>query len=134
MSRFSPLLFSAIQRIAGYDRLAIKWWWRVQAVVAMMLLLASWRVSVLAILWLRKPTKNPKSLLKMLVRLHGLSLKERKLILGLASKLPFETPAAILFADPSRWAWKQVEDPNTIASLEKLYAKIFGFPRDHQGN
>ncbi len=134
MSHFSPLLFAAIYRIEGYNRLIIKWWWLVPAVVAMMFLLACWRVSVLAILWLRKPSKNPKSLLKTLVRLHGLSLKERKLILGLASKLPLETPAAILFADPSRWAWKQVEDSNTIASLEKLYAKIFGFPRDHQGN
>ena len=132
MGYSSPVLFSAIQRIAGYDRLVIKWWWLVLAVVALMFLLACWRVLVLTIVWLRKPTKSPKRLLKTLARLHGLSAKERKLILALASKLPGKTHAAILFADPSKWAWKQVEDPNAIAPLEKLYAKIFGFSRDHQ--
>jgi len=128
------VFFSAIYRIEGYDRLIVKWRWAVLAIVALMSLLAFWRVLVLTILWLRKPTENPRKLFKTLSRIHGLSSKEQILILGLVSKLPAGTPKAILFADPSTWAWKKVEDTNSIAPLEKLYAKIFGFPRDHQGN
>ena len=128
------LFFSTIYRIEGYDRLVFKWWWAVLAIVALMSLLAFWRVLVLTLLWLRKPTENPRKLFKTLARIHGLSTKEQKLILGLVPKLPVGTPKAILFADPSTWAWKQVEDTNSIATLEKLYAKIFGFPRDRQGS
>jgi len=134
MNHSAAVFFSAIYRIEGYDRLFVKWWWAVLAIVALMSLLAFWRVLVLTILWLRKPTENPRKLFKMLARIHGLSTIERKLILVLVPKLPAETPIAILFADPSTWAWKKVEDTNSIAPLEKLYVKIFGFPRDHQGN
>ena len=134
MNHSATLFFSAIYRIEGYDRLIIKWWWAVPAIVALMSLLAFWRVLVLTILWLRKPTENPRKLFKTLARIHRLSSIERRLILVLVPKLPAGTPIAILFADPSTWAWKKVEDTNSIAPLEKLYVKIFGFPRDHQGN
>ena len=138
MNAFEPVLFSAIfsaiYRIEGYDRLIIKWWWAVLAIVVLMFLMACWRVLVLIITWFRKPTENPKKLFKTLTRLHRLTAAERALIQGLVPKLPSGIPDAILFADPSSWAWKKVEDPNAIAPLEKLYAKIFGFPRDHQEN
>jgi len=134
MIHSAQVFFSAIYRIEGYDRLIVKWWWAVLAIAALMSLLAFWRVLVSTILWLRKPTENPRKLFKTLSRIHGLSSKERTLILSLVPKLPAGTPKAILFADPSTWAWKKVEDTNSIAPLEKLYAKIFGFPRDHQGN
>jgi len=134
MNHSATVLLSAIHRIEGYDRLIVKWWWAVLAIVALMSLLAFWRVLVLTILWLRKPTENPRKLFKALARIHRLSSAERTLILGLLPTLPAGTPEAILFVDPSTWAWKKVEDPNSIVLLEKLYAKIFGFPRDHQGN
>ena len=134
MNHSATVLFCAIHRIEGYDRLIIKWWWSVLAIVALMSLLAFWRVVVLTILWLRKPTENPRKLFKTLARIHGLSSKERTLILSLLPKLPAGTPEAILFVDPSTWAWNKVEDTNSIDLLEKLYAKIFGFPRDNQGN
>ena len=63
MNHSATLFFSAIYRIEGYDRLIIKWWWAVPAIVALMSLLAFWRVLVLTILWLRKPTENPQKLL-----------------------------------------------------------------------
>ena len=125
--------FSAIQRIEGYDRLIVKWWWGVLAIITLMSLLASWRLTVQIILWWQKPTTSPKSLFKQLVRLHRLNAEEKSLISGLVPKLPSGVPVAILFVDPSSWAWKQVQDPNALESLEKLYAKIFGFPRDRFG-
>ena len=125
--------FSAIQRIEGYDRLIVKWWWGVLGIIALMILLASWRLAVQFILWCQKPITSPKSLFKQLVRLHRLSAEEKSLISGLAPKLPKGVPVAILFVDPSSWAWKQVQDPNALELLEKLYAKIFGFPRDRFG-
>ncbi len=130
----SPAWFiSAIYRIEGYDRLAIKWWWwAALAVVALMVLLACWRLVVITIMWLQKPTENPKRLYKTLARLHRLTATEKVLLSGLIRKLPTGTPDSILFADPSTWAWQQVEDPNTIAPLEKLYAKIFGFAREDE--
>lgn len=125
--------FSAIQRIEGYDRLIVKWWWGVLAIIVLMILLAGWRLTVQFILWCQKPITSPKSLFKQLVRLHRLSAEEKSLISGLAPKLPKGVPVAILFVDPSSWAWKQVHDPNALELLEKLYAKIFGFPRDRFG-
>ena len=125
-----PICFSAILRIEGYDRLIAKWWWGVLGIIALMILLASWRLAVQFILWCQKPKMSPKSLFKQLVRLHRLSPQEKMLISDLAPKLPTGVPVSILFVDPSSWDWKQVEDPNSIDLLEKLYAKIFGFPRD----
>ena len=125
-----PVCFTAIQRIEGYDRLIVKWWWGVLAIIALMILLASWRLTVQFILWCQKPKTSPTSLFKQLVRIHRLSAQEKALISGLVPKLPTGVPIAILFVDPSSWAWKQVQDPIAVESLEKLYAKIFGFPRD----
>ena len=125
--------FSAIQRIEGYDRLIVKWWWGVLAIIVLMILLAGWRLTVQFILWCQKPITSPKSLFKQLVRLHRLSAEEKSLISWLAPKLPKGVPVAILFVDPSSWAWKQVQDPNALELLENLYAKIFGFPRDRFG-
>ena len=125
--------FSAIQRIEGYDRLIVKWWWGVLAIIVLMILLVGWRLTVQFILWCQKPITSPKSLFKQLVRLHRLSAEEKSLISGLAPQLPKGVPVAILFVDPSSWAWKQVQDPNALELLEKLYAKIFGFPRDRFG-
>lgn len=123
---------SAIQRIEGYDRLIVKWWWLSLPVLALMVLLAIWRLTLLTVLWWQKPRSNPNGLFRQLARIHRLSAKEKSLISGLAQKLPIGMSAAILFADPSCWAWKQVEDPSNLEKLEKLYAKIFGFPRDSQ--
>ena len=125
--------FSAIQHIEGYDRLIVKWWWGVLAIIAFMSLLASWRLTVQIILWWQKPTKSSKSLFKQLVRLHRLSAVEKSAMNGLVPKLPAGVPVAILFVDPSSWAWNQVQDPTAIEQLEKLYAKIFGFPRERFG-
>ena len=122
--------FAAIQRIEGYDRLIVKWWWLSLPVLALMVLLAVWRLTLITVLWLQKPRSNPNRLFRQLVRLHRLNIKESSLISRLAQKLPNGLSAAILFADPSCWAWKQVEDPSNVEMLEKLYAKIFGFPRD----
>lgn len=130
MVHLFSICFSAIQRIEGYDRLIVKWSWGVLAIIAFMILLASWRLSVQFIRWWQKPTTSPKSLFKQLVRLHRLSAKEKVLISELAPKLPLGVPVSILFVDPSSWAWKQMQDPNAIEMLEKLYVKIFGFPRD----
>ena len=123
---------SAIQRIEGYDRTIVKWWWLVLPILALMVMLALWKMTVLTILWWQKPRSNPTGLFRQLVRLHQLNAKEKLLLSRLAQKLPNGRSAAILFADPSSWTWKQVEDPNHIELLEKLYAKIFGFPRDGQ--
>ena len=130
---YEPLVcFSAIQRIEGYDRMIVKWWWLGLPILALMVMLALWKLTVLTILWWQKPRSNPSSLFRQLVRLHGLNANEKSLLSGLAKKLPSGLSAAILFADPSCWAWKKVEDPNNLELLEKLYAKIFGFPRDSQ--
>ena len=75
----------------------------------------------------------PKSLFKQLSRLHRLSSKEKSVISGLVERLPKGVPAAILFVDPSSWAKKQEEDPAIVELEEKLYTKIFGFPRDRLG-
>ncbi len=123
---------AAIQRIEGYDRLIVKWWWLSLPVLALMVLLAVWRLTLITVLWWQKPRSNPNGLFRQLVRLHRLSAKEKSLISGLAQNLPKGLSAAILFADPSCWAWKQVEDPSNLEMLEKLYAKIFGFPRVSQ--
>ena len=126
--------FSAIQRITGYDNLIFKWWWVFLPIIALMVLLACWRLLVTAILWWRKPRRRPKNLFQQLARLHRLTAKDRSLMARLVSKLPNGIPAAILFADPTTWAWKQESDPKVIESMEKLYAKIFGFPREPLGN
>jgi len=129
-----PVSFSAILRIEGYDRLIVKWWWVGLAIIALMVLLASWRLTVQVILWCNKPRSKPRGLLQQLVRVHRLSVKERALISRLAPLLPRGVPVAILFADPSSWAWNQIKEPTVLDSLEKLYAKIFGFPRDREGS
>ncbi len=129
-----PVCLSAILRIEGYDRLIVKWWWLGLAIIALMVLLASWRLSVQIILWWKKPRSNPRALFRQLVRVHRLNAKEKALIYGLATKLPRGVPAAILFADPSSWAWNQIKEPMLLDSMEKLYAKIFGFPRDRLGS
>ncbi len=130
MNNEFPGYLSAIQRIEGYDRLIVKWWWAGLAIIALMVLLACWRLTVQLILWWQKPKSNPKGLFKQLARLHRLNNEEKTLISSLSPKLPNGVPSAILFVDPSSWAWKQVQDPNHLESLERLYAKIFGFPRD----
>lgn len=121
---------SSIQRIEGYDRLIVKWWWGGLAIIAMMVLLACWRLTVQIVLLCQKPRSRPNSLFKELIRLHRLSAKEKSLISGLVARLPAGVPAAILFVDPSCWARKQEGDPVIAELEEKLYAKIFGFPRD----
>jgi hypothetical protein len=129
-----PSIFSAILRIEGYDRLIVKWWWVGLAILSLMILLASWRLTVQVILWWEKPRSKPKGLLRQLVRVHRLSSKERALISRLAPLLPRGVPVAILFADPSSWAWNQIKEPTVLDSMEKLYVKIFGFPRDRSGS
>ncbi len=129
-----PVSFSAILRIEGYDRLIVKWWWVGLAIISLMVLLASWRLTLHAILWWNKPRSKPKGLLRQLVRVHRLSSKERALISRLAPTLPRGVPVAILFADPSSWAWNQIKEPTVLDSMEKLYVKIFGFPRDRLGS
>ena len=129
-----PVRFTAILRIEGYDRLIVKWWWVGLAIISLMVLLASWRLTLHAILWWNKPRSKPKGLLRQLVRVHRLSSKERALISRLAPTLPRGVPVAILFADPSSWAWNQIKEPTVLDSMEKLYVKIFGFPRDRLGS
>ncbi len=129
-----PVRFSAILRIEGYDRLIVKWWWVGLAIISLMVLLASWRLTVHAILWWNKPRSKPRGLLRQLVRVHRLHSKERALISRLAPTLPRGVPVAILFADPSSWAWNQIKEPTVLDSMEKLYVKIFGFPRDRLGS
>ena len=129
-----PVSFSAILRIEGYDRLIVKWWWVGLAIISLMVLLASWRLTVQVILWSNKPRSRPRSLLRLLVKAHRLSAKERALISRLAPLLPRGVPVAILFADPSSWAWNQIKEPKVLVSLEKLYVKIFGFPRDRSSS
>jgi len=126
--------FSVIQRISGYDRLIIKWWWVFLPIIALMVLLACWRVVISTVLWWRKPRCRPKNLFLQLGRLHKLNAKEKSLLAGVVAKLPKGIPAAILFADPTTWMWNQETDPQNIAAMEKLYAKIFGFPREPLGN
>lgn len=126
--------FSVIQRITGYDRLIIQWWWVFLPIIALMVLLACWRVLVGSVLWWRKPRSRPKNLFLQLTRIHRLSAKERSLLAGIVAKLPKGIPASILFADPTTWSWQQETDPKIIAAMEKLYAKIFGFPREPLGN
>jgi hypothetical protein len=126
--------FSAIHRITGYDRLILKWWWAFLPIIAFMVLLACWRVLVSFVLWYRKPRSRPKNLFLQLARVHRLTTKEKSLLAGLAAKLPKGMPPAILFADPTTWTWKQDTDPKVMATMEKMYAKIFGFPREPLGN
>ena len=129
-----PVRFTAILRIEGYDRLIVKWWWVGLAIISLMVLLASWRLTLHAILWWNKPRSKPRGLLRQLVRVHRLNSKERALISRLAPTLPRGVPVAILFADPSSWAWNQIKEPTVLDSMEKLYVKIFGFPRDRLGS
>ena len=126
----SILFWMEIQRIEGYDRLVVRWWWFALAIAALMILLAVWRLIVQIVVWWIKPRSNPQRLFRQLIRLHGLTKYEKSLVKGLAPKLPQGAHAAVLFVDPSSWAWKQVEDTKTRDSLEKLYLKIFGFARD----
>ena len=129
-----PVSISAILRIEGYDHLIVKWWWVGLAIIALMVLLASWRLTVQVILWWNKPRSKPRGLLRQLVRVHRLNSEERALISRLSPLLPRGVPASILFADPSSWAWNQIKEPTVLDSLEKLYVKIFGFPRDRVGS
>ena len=126
---FSVFL-STLQRIEGYDRLIVKWWWGGLAIIALMILLACWRLTVQIVLLCQKPRSRPKSLFKQLMRLHRLSANEKSLISRRVARLPTGVPAAILFVDPSCWVKKQDEDPAVVELEEKLYSKIFGFPRD----
>ena len=126
--------FSVIYRIEGYYRLIIKWWWVFLPIIALMVLLACWRVLVGVVLWWQKPRCRPKNLFLKLARIHRLNAKEKSLLEGIVAKLPKGIPAAVLFADPTTWTWQQETDPKVIAAMEKLYAKIFGFPREPLGN
>ena len=130
MNHDSFVVLSTIQRIDGYDRLIVKWWWGGLAIIALMILLACWRLTVQIVLLCQKPRSRPKSLFKQLIRLHRLSAKEKSLISQLVARLPTGAPASILFVDPSYWARKPAEDPVVVELEEKLYTKIFGFPRD----
>jgi hypothetical protein len=121
----------AIQRIEGYDRLIFKWWWIVPVVAILIALMTVWRGIVLLGLWWRKPRSNSALLFKQLVKLHKLNATEITVFRLLSSKLPTGSSEAILFVDPAAWAWKGVDDPKSRETLEKLYAKIFGFPPDH---
>ncbi len=134
-----PIYFADILRIEGYDRIIFKWWWIGLPIIALMVLLACWRLTVQAILFWKKPRSKPKALFRQLARIHGLSRSEKSLLARLKPTLPRDTPLAVLFADPSTWAWKQLVDarmvePHSLEQLEKLYLKIFGFPRDQQGS
>ena len=130
MNNEIPICLFAILRIEGYDRLIVKWWWLGLAIIALMVLLACWRLTVQLILWWKKPRSRPGSLFRQLARVHRLNAREKALIFRLAPQLPRGVPAAILFADPSSWTWNQIKEPTALDSLEKLYVKIFGFPRD----
>ena len=130
MNVLFSVFWSTIHRIEGYDRLIVKWWWGGLAIIALMVLLACWRLTVQIVLLCQKPRSRPNSLFKQLIRLHRLSAKEKSLISGLVARLPTGVPAAILFVDPSFWARKKEEDPAIAELEEKLYTKIFGFPRD----
>jgi hypothetical protein len=129
---FSSIL--AIYRIEGYDRLIFRWWWVVMAIVALMILLATWRATVWFILWWNRPRSNPLQLFKHLSRVHGLNSKEIALFNVLKPKLPQGMPVAVLFVDPATWRFQQVDDEKTRDSLAKLYAKIFGFPPEQLGS
>jgi hypothetical protein len=124
-------MLMAIQRIEGYDRLIFKWWWLIPLVAALIALMTIWRGIVLIALWWKKPRANNGLLFKQLVKLHKLSASEIALFRLLSGKLPSGSSEAILFVDPATWVWKGVEDPKSREMLEKLYAKIFGFPPDH---
>jgi len=130
----SQLLWAEILRIEGYDRVPMKWWWFGLPIIALMVLLASWRMTVQLVQWWLQPRLDPNGLFRQLARLHGLNTKERSLLSELGSTLPSAAPIAVLFADPSSWAWKKVPDQKGIQPLEELYLKIFGFPRDQEGN
>lgn len=138
MQSVHSLSLAEIYRIEGYDRLIFKWWWIGLPIIALMVLLACWRLTVQTVLWWQKPRSNHNGLFRQLARIHGLSQQERSLIARLKPTLPSGAPLAVLFADPSSWAWKQLVDPQIIEprvfeQLEKLYLKIFGFPRDQVG-
>ncbi len=134
MDSHFQFFWAEILRIEGYDRLVVKSWWICLPIVALMVLLACWRLVVLLVLWWQKPRSNPNGLFRQLARIHGLTPFERCLVSKLQPTLPPGAPLAILFADPSSWAWKKVTDPKVLEPLEKLYLKIFGFPREHEGN
>jgi hypothetical protein len=130
MAYESIFLLAEILRIEGYDRVTLKWWWFLLPIIALMVLLACWRLTVQLIqIWMR-PRANPTGLFRLLAGVHRLNKAERALISKLKCTLPSGAPLALLFADPSCWAWKKITDPRTIEPLEKLYLKIFGFPRD----
>ncbi len=133
MEFHTHLCLAEIRRIEGYDRVVVKWWWIVLPVIALMVLLACWRLAVLLVLWWQKPRANPNRLFRQLARIHGLTANERTLVAKLQPVLPSGAPLAVLFADPSSWVWKKIADPKVVEPLEKLYVKIFGFSRDHEG-
>ena len=127
------ILFADLYRIEGYDRFIFKWWFAFFPLIALMILLACWRGSVRLVQWWNKPRCRPRRLYRKLIRTHRLNRTERTLLVQLLSNLPRGAPPAILFADPGSWGWTQIADTQTIDSLEKLYLKIFGFPRDRSG-
>jgi len=130
-STLAPFLhFAAIQRLEGYDRILFQWSWVGWAVATLMVLLASWKLVVISIQWWHKPRSNPLRLLNQLAHAHRLSRVEKALLNEITSSHPSGAQAAILFIDPSAWSWKQIQDPKTLESAKKLYAKIFGFPPD----
>lgn len=123
-------MFLVIQRIEGYDKLVVRWWWAVVAIAALMIILATWRITLAVVRWWRRPQSKPNVLFKQLCRLHKLNKGDLEVFNSLKEKLPNGLNAVILFVDPATWQWKQAEDGNADDSVRKLYTKIFGFPPD----
>ncbi|MEQ1824368.1 MAG: hypothetical protein ABL921_00395 [Pirellula sp.] len=119
-----------VQRIEGYDRLIMRWWWFLAILAALMIVLALWKGVVLLLVWWKKPRANPTRLFRQLCRMHELTKNEALLLRSLAKKLPRGTQSSILFVDPLCWNWSQTDKGEQKLTLEKLYAKIFGFPPD----
>jgi hypothetical protein len=119
-----------IQRIEGYDRLIVRWWWFPLAIAALMVLLALWKLTINFARYWKTPRSNPKRLFSQLCRVHSLSKAELALFRLLKERLPKEIDAAVLFVDPATWSWENMNQQGFGPSLEKLYVKIFGFPPD----
>ena len=84
---FSPCL-AEILRIEGYDRLLFQWWWLTLPIIALMVLLACWRLTVQMLLWWQKPRSNPVGLFRQLARVHSLNQQEKVLISRMHQALP----------------------------------------------